>query len=164
MSRPPSKDSAVKRALVTFLSLLLISVASFASPSNVRSTSPPRVESPGLPATTAPQTAPVTTEPPQPPTTEAPAPPEPTQRPVEAVQTGCCQHSDAWWHGVAICEQGGRNDPYFGYFSFMDGSAGGKSWDEQVAMGNALLARVGHEIGPWAESCVRAGYNASPSG
>jgi hypothetical protein len=73
-------------------------------------------------------------------------------------------HSDAWWHGVAICEQGGRNDPYFGYFSFMDGSSGGKSWAEQVEMGNALLARVGREVGPWAESCVRAGYAASPDG
>ncbi len=73
-------------------------------------------------------------------------------------------HTDAWWWGVAICEQGGRNDPYFGYFSFMDGSSGGKTWAEQVEMGNALLARAGREIGPWAESCVRAGYAASPSG
>lgn len=84
--------------------------------------------------------------------------------PVPA-RNGCCgPHSDAWWHGVAICEQGGRNDPYFGYFSFMDGSAGGKTWDEQVAMGNALLARAGREVGPWAASCVAAGYAASPSG
>lgn len=94
---------------------------------------------------------PTTTEPP---TTSPPAP-----------TSGCCgPHSDAWWHGVAICEQGGRNDPYFGYFSFMDGSQGGKPWDEQVAAGNALLARAGREIGPWAESCVRAGYAASPNG
>lgn len=84
---------------------------------------------------------------------------------VQVPTQGCCgPHSNAWWQGVAMCEQGGRNDPYFGYFSFMDGSAGGKSWDEQVAMGNALLARAGREIGPWAESCVRAGYNSSPSG
>ena len=73
-------------------------------------------------------------------------------------------HSDAWWGGVAICEQGGRNDPYFGFFSFMDGSSGGKPWEEQVAMGNALLARAGREVGPWAASCVAAGYAASPGG
>ncbi len=90
------------------------------------------------------------------------ATPAPT---VVRAGSGCCgPHSDAWWTGVAQCEQGGRNDPYFGYFSFMDGSAGGKSWAEQVAMGNALLARAGREIGPWAAACVAAGYNASPGG
>jgi hypothetical protein len=73
-------------------------------------------------------------------------------------------HSDAWWQGVAVCEQGGRNDPYFGFFSFMDGSQGGKPWADQVAAGNALLARAGREIGPWAASCVAAGYRASPAG
>jgi hypothetical protein len=73
-------------------------------------------------------------------------------------------HSDAWWHGVAICEQGGRNDPYFGYFSFMDGSQGGRSWADQVAAGNALLASVGSESPAWAPSCVAAGYAASPGG
>jgi hypothetical protein len=73
-------------------------------------------------------------------------------------------HSDAWWMGVAICEQGGRNDPYFGYFSFMDGSQGGKPWAEQVAAGNALLARVGSESPAWAPACVAAGYAASPGG
>lgn len=73
-------------------------------------------------------------------------------------------HSDAWWYGVAICEQGGRNDPYFGYFSFMDGSQGGRTWEDQVAAGNALLERAGREVGPWAASCVAAGYAASPEG
>lgn len=73
-------------------------------------------------------------------------------------------HTDLWWSGVSTCEQGGQNHPYFGYFSFMDGSQGGRPWAEQVAAGNALLIAVGHEIGPWAESCVRAGYAASPSG
>lgn len=73
-------------------------------------------------------------------------------------------HSDAWWQGVAQCEQGGRNDEYFGYFSFMDGSQGGKPWAEQVAAGNALLARAGREVGPWAASCVASGYRASPGG
>lgn len=70
-------------------------------------------------------------------------------------------HSDAWWQGVAMCEQGGRNDPYFGYFSFMDGSQGGRPWSEQVAAGNALLARAGREIGPWAAACVAAGYRSA---
>lgn len=73
-------------------------------------------------------------------------------------------HSDAWWGGVAQCEQGGRNDPYFGYFSWMDGSAAGLTWDQQVAKSNDLLARAGREIGPWAASCVAAGYRASPGG
>lgn len=73
-------------------------------------------------------------------------------------------HSDAWWHGVAVCEQGGRNDPYFGYFSFMDGSQGGRPWADQVAAGNALLARVSSESPAWAPSCVAAGYAASPGG
>lgn len=77
----------------------------------------------------------------------------------------CCgPHSDAWWHGIATCEQGGRNDPYYGFFSFMDGSQGGKPWEEQVAAGNALLARAGREVPTWAQSCVNAGYTASPSG
>jgi hypothetical protein len=73
-------------------------------------------------------------------------------------------HSDQWWMGVARCEQGGRNDEYFGYFSFMDGSAAGKSWAEQVAMGNAVLARSRSESPAWAPSCVAAGYTASPGG
>lgn len=73
-------------------------------------------------------------------------------------------HSDAWWSGVAQCEQGGRNDPYFGYFSFMNGSQGGRPWADQVAAGNALLASTGKEVGTWAASCVQAGYNASPGG
>jgi hypothetical protein len=61
-----------------------------------------------------------------------------------------------------MCEQGGRNDPYFGYFSFMDGSQGGRPWADQVAAGNDLLARAGREVGPWAAACVAAGYNAAP--
>jgi hypothetical protein len=73
-------------------------------------------------------------------------------------------HSDAWWWGVAVCEQGGRNDPYFGYFSWMDGSAAGMTWDQQVAKSNDLLRRAGREVGPWAASCVAAGYRASPGG
>lgn len=71
-------------------------------------------------------------------------------------------HSDAWWRGVANCEQGGRNDPYFGYFSYMDGSAGGLSWDQQVAKGNATIAQYGESA--WAQACVNAGYAASPGG
>lgn len=88
----------------------------------------------------------------------------PTASSGSTARTPAGGHSDAWWQGVAICEQGGRNDPYFGYFSFMDGSQGGRPWDEQVAAGNALLAAAGREVGPWAESCVNAGYAASPGG
>ncbi len=72
-------------------------------------------------------------------------------------------HSDAWWHGVSVCEQGGRNDPYFGYFSYMDGSAGGgMSWAAQVAKGNRTIAQYGD--GAWAQRCIDAGYAASPGG
>ena len=85
-----------------------------------------------------------------------------TAAPMSTSRSG--GHSDAWWQGVAQCEQGGRNDPYFGYFSFMDGSQGGKPWADQVAAGNALLASVGSESPAWAPACVAAGYAASPSG
>jgi hypothetical protein len=72
-------------------------------------------------------------------------------------------HSDAWWKAVAICEQGGRNDPFFGYFSLMDGSAGGgKSWATQVQMANAIIARAGDHA--WASKCVNAGYQVAPNG
>lgn len=84
--------------------------------------------------------------------------------PVPAPSGATWPHTDAWWQGVAMCEQGGRNDPYYGYFSFMDGSMGGLPWDVQVAAGNALLVRAGREVGPWAASCVAAGYAASPGG
>lgn len=83
-----------------------------------------------------------------------------TQPSAAPVNNGA--HSDAWWHGVSICEQGGRNDPYYGYFSIMDGSAGGRDWATQVAMANAIIARAGDRA--WAASCVAAGYAASPSG
>jgi hypothetical protein len=90
--------------------------------------------------------------------------------PVSAAATapsGGGGHSDAWWHGVAGCEQGGLNDPYFGYFSFMDGSMGGQPWDVQVAAGNALLSRFAEresQGGAWADSCIDAAYRASPGG
>ena len=72
-------------------------------------------------------------------------------------------HSDAWWRAVAICEQGGRNDPYYGYFSVMDGSTGGgQSWEQQLVIVNGIIARHGDRA--WAASCVQAGYNAAPSG
>jgi hypothetical protein len=88
------------------------------------------------------------------------APPPPPATPSR--NTG--PHSDAWWRGVSVCEQGGRNDSFFGYFSIMDGSAGGLDWSTQVAMANAILVRAGHEYGTWAPSCVDAGYAASPGG
>lgn len=84
--------------------------------------------------------------------------------PTIRTANGSGPHSDAWWWGVAICEQGGRNDPYFGYFSWMDGSAGGLTWEQQVAKSNALLSRVSSESPAWAASCVAAGYRASPGG
>lgn len=71
-------------------------------------------------------------------------------------------HSDAWWHGVSVCEQGGRNDEFFGYFSIMDGSSGGLDWNTQVGMANEIIANHGDYA--WAASCVDAGYRASPGG
>jgi len=81
---------------------------------------------------------------------------------VRSVPTNNGAHSDAWWQGVSVCEQSGVNSPYYGYFSIMDGSAAGLSWDQQVAMANQIIARSGD--GAWAQSCQNAGYAASPSG
>jgi hypothetical protein len=122
--------------------------------------------------TVAPVTVPVT----EPPPVVEPAPEPVIQAPVAdpapapvvevdepepyVAQAGA--HSDAWWQGVSICEQGGRNDPFFGYFSIMDGSAGGLPWGVQVAMANNIIARAGD--GAWAASCVAMGYAHSPSG
>jgi hypothetical protein len=89
------------------------------------------------------------------------APPPAAPQPAPIATTGG-PHSDAWWHGVSVCEQGGRDDPFFGYFSIMDGSAGGLSWAQQVGMANGIVSRYGD--GAWAASCVAAGYAASPGG
>lgn len=105
-----------------------------------------------------PTTTPAQADPPSPGTTYGGPPTSAVPEPVPSVPG----HTDAWWHAVSICEQGGQNNPFFGYFSIMDGSAGGKSWDEQVQMANAIIARAGD--GAWAASCVAAGYAASPGG
>ncbi len=123
-------------------------------------------------STTTTSTTTTTVAPPVLPAADSVPLPDPGPVPVaEAPQEPAIQpsspgggHSDAWWMGVAVCEQGGRNDPFFGYFSFMDGSQGGQPWAEQVAAGNAVLARSGSESPAWAPACVAAGYAASPSG
>lgn len=94
-----------------------------------------------------------------PPPTTAPPISEPILSPPVS---GGGAHSDAWWHAISICEQGGRNDPFFGYFSVMDGSAGGLDWSTQVAMANGIISRYGD--GAWAGACVAQAYTASPSG
>lgn len=71
-------------------------------------------------------------------------------------------HSDAWWAGVSSCEQGGLDNPTYGYFSIMDGSAAGRSYAEQLAEARAIDASAGD--GAWAQSCQDAGWAASPSG
>jgi hypothetical protein len=71
-------------------------------------------------------------------------------------------HSDAWWHAISVCEQGGRNDPFFGYFSIMDGSAGGLPWATQVAMAQGIINRAGDHA--WASRCVSEAYGAAPGG
>jgi hypothetical protein len=68
------------------------------------------------------------------------------QRPSQTAPQGSS------YQALANCEQGGRNHPFFGYFSIMDGSAGGKSWDEQVAMVQAIKARAG--AGAW-DGCAK---------
>ena len=85
-----------------------------------------------------------------------------TLPPAPAPRKNHGPHSDAWWQGVSICEQGGRDDPYYGYFSVMDGSSGGLSWDQQVQLANGIIARYGE--GAWAASCVQSGYRAAPGG
>jgi len=97
-------------------------------------------------------------------------PPPPAVEPVlpPAPAGGSGFHSDAWWRGVSGCEQGGLDNPTFGYFSIMDGSAAGRSWADQEAEANGLLeaavAATGSESPAWAPSCVAAGYAASPGG
>lgn len=76
--------------------------------------------------------------------------------------TASSAHSDAWWHGVSICEQSGLDNPTYGYFSIMDGSAAGKSWADQETIANGIISRYGDSA--WASACVAAGYAASPSG
>lgn len=93
--------------------------------------------------------------------TVVPAQPQPPAM-TQSSSSNTGAHSDAWWHGVAICEQGGQNSPYYGYFSIMDGSAGGKDWSSQVAQANGIISRYGD--GAWAAACVAAGYAASPGG
>lgn len=87
----------------------------------------------------------------------------PTSSPQPRSQNEKRVHTDAWWHAISICEQGGRNDNFFGYFSLMDGSAGGgKSWATQVAMAQRIIDRAGDHA--WASKCVSEAYGAAPNG
>src|SRR5215471_5536891 len=78
-----------------------------------------------------------------PPAPRSPTVAPPMRPPTLPAAAGGGGHSDAWWSGVSVCEQGGRNDPYFGYFSIMDGSAGGLDWSTQVGMANGIISRYG---------------------
>lgn len=78
-------------------------------------------------------------------------------------------HTDAWWWGVAVCEEGGNNHPYFGYFGKIDGAWGGLDWNTQVRLANELLARAGFrerlsQGGPWADHSIDCAYRESPGG
>jgi hypothetical protein len=76
-------------------------------------------------------------------------------------------HSDAWWHGVAVCEEGGVNDSWNGYFGKIDGAWAGQDWATQVAEANALAAQFGEresQGGAWADSSIDCGYLAAPGG
>lgn len=62
--------------------------------------------------------------------------------------------SSGSWQRVAVCEEGGSNNPTFGYFGIMPGSwaayggnaysptAGGSSWDTQVMIANRISGGV----------------------
>lgn len=56
------------------------------------------------------------------------------------VSAGAGYPSEAFWHKVAVCEEGGQNHPYFGYFGKIDGAWAGLSWDEQVRRARELWA------------------------
>lgn len=78
-------------------------------------------------------------------------------------------HSDAWWWGVAVCEEGGNNDAFYGYFGKIDGAWAGLDWPTQVQLANALIARAGgaerlSQGGPWADHSIDCAYRESPGG
>jgi Transglycosylase-like domain len=62
--------------------------------------------------------------------------------------------SGSSWQRVAMCEEGGSNNPTFGYFGIMPGSwaayggtaysptAGGSNWDTQVMIANRISGGV----------------------
>jgi hypothetical protein len=66
-----------------------------------------------------------------------------------------------WWR-VALCEEGGRNDPTYGYFGILPSSwlaygggayaptAGGMPWDTQVA----IAERINGGYVPDAQGCA----------
>jgi hypothetical protein len=72
---------------------------------------------------------------------------------------------DGGWQQVAICEEGGRNDPTYGYFGIMPsswaaegmgGTAGDYDWATQVTVGD----RINGGGPPWAPAgCASAGYH-----
>lgn len=89
-------------------------------------------------------------------------PPATTTTTVPATSGG----SDAGWNQVAICEEGGRNDPTYGYFGIYTSTwaayggtaysptAGGSSWATQVMIGDKINGGP-----PWAPAgCAAAGY------
>lgn len=95
--------------------------------------------------------------------------PRATAPPPSPAVRGACSHSDAWWQGVATQEEGGKNDPYYGYFGKIDGAWAGLSWSEQVTRANALLQAAGcrerlSQGGPWADISVNRAYAVAPGG
>lgn len=87
---------------------------------------------------------------------------DPAPVPNGPQSVGQSSHSDSWWRGVSSCEQGGQDNPFYGYFSVMDGSSAGLSWAQQVTLANGIIAEYGDSA--WAAPCVAAGYAASPGG
>lgn len=79
-------------------------------------------------------------------TTVATVPPEPPRIPQEAAPSGT-------WAATAQCEEGGRNDPTFGYLGIYEGTwqsfggmayaptPSGATWAEQVAVAEAVQSR-----------------------
>jgi hypothetical protein len=81
-----------------------------------------------------------------------------------SISTPTAGSGDSGWQQVAICEEGGRNDPTYGYFGIMpsswaaqgmSGTAGDYDWATQVAVGD----RINGGGPPWCPpSCSAGGY------
>jgi hypothetical protein len=93
-----------------------------------------------------------------------PLPPPPTTVVLNSGSSQGNRISDNGWAQVAICEEGGNNNPTYGYFGILPSSwgfyagvstAGQTDWNTQVTRANQLNG--GHA--PWAPpNCAAGGY------
>ena len=148
----PALGAAVAVGLLTGACLVPLADAGAPRPpplrqAHLKQARPPPMEKrrAGLP-TESPPVVPTTT------TTTAvtlppPAPPPSTTTTTSAPPSG----PSGTWARVAVCEEGGRNDPTFGYLGIlpstwtaygMTGTAGAYGWDAQVAVANRITGGV----------------------